>query len=116
MRIKLAASVLAAGLALSAAAAALAATPVSPGQLAGNPQGYDGMEVSLTAWVRVRGEIGWLQLCDAANTCLYVQRDAGYTGRNLRDQQDQRITIAGRFHAHAVVNNTDVRNVIELHG
>jgi hypothetical protein len=104
-----------AGLALTTAAA-FAVTPASPGQLVGQPQKYDGQEVSVTGWVSIRGNVGWLQLCDSANSCIYLRPSDDYQGPPLRAKEGQRLTFVGRFHSLGVVNHTDVQNVLEVQG
>lgn len=98
------------------AAPAFAATTASPGQLVGQPQKYDGQEVTVTGWVQIRGNAGWLQLCDDANSCLYMRPTADYEGTPLRSKVNQRLTFAGKFHALGVVNHTDVQNVLDVDG
>lgn len=95
---------------------ALAVTPASPGQLVGNPQQYAGQEVSVTGWVSIRGNVGWVQLCDKAMSCIYLKDSRDYQGRPLRSLEGQRLTFVGRFQPLATVNHTDVQNVLVVQG
>lgn len=98
------------------AAPALASTAASPGQLVGQPHRFDGQEVTVTGWVQVRGNVGWLQLCDDANSCVYLRPTDDYHGAPLRSLVNQRLTFAGTFHSLGVVNHTDVQDVLDVHG
>ena len=103
-----------AALALSAGVAS-AVTPVSPGQLVGRPNEFDGQVVSVTGWVQFRGG-GWAQLCDNGQACIYLRRSDDYHGGPLSDLENQRVTFSGVFHAHGVINSTNVVDVLDVQG
>jgi hypothetical protein len=96
-------------LALAAAltASASAALSASIGQLTAHPGQFDGENVSVTGYLKIRGEVGWLQLCDEATTCIYLDN-----AEPLRAKVDQRVTLEGRFLAHATLRFTPVNNVL----
>jgi hypothetical protein len=98
-------SALAAAAALTASASA--ALNVSIGQITAHPGQFDGENVSVTGYVKIRGEVGWLQLCDEATTCIYLDN-----AEPLRAKVDQRVTLEGHFLAHATLRFTPVNNVL----
>ncbi len=98
---------LAATAALTASALAAPVQPVSIGQLVGNPTGWDGQSVSVTGTVMIRGEANWLQLCDDAMTCIYLDN-----AESARAKTGQKLTFFGKFLAHDVVRYTPIRNVL----
>jgi len=98
---------LAATAALSASAIAAPVTPVSIGQLVGNPNGWDGQSVSVTGTVMVRGDALWLQLCDDAMTCIYLDN-----AESSRAKAGQKLTFYGKFLAHDTLRYTPVKNVL----
>ena len=101
---------LAAMSALTVSAPAAPAGPVQPvsiGQLVGNPTGWDGQSVSVTGTVMIRGEANWLQLCDDAMSCIYLDN-----AESARAKAGQKLTFYGKFLAHDVVRYTPIRNVL----
>lgn len=116
MRTKLiSAAVAAAGALAFAAGNAMAVTAVSPGQLVGRPNEFDGQTVSVTGWVQFRGG-GWAQLCDNGTACIYLRRSDDYHGRPLSELENQRLTFSGVFHASGVINSTNVVDVLDVQG
>lgn len=93
---------------------ALAITNVSVGQLSGRSQEFDGEHVSVTGTVQIRGEGNFAQLCDEAETCIYLDRGVKYDGADFATLTGTRITLNGRFHAAGIVKNTRVQNVLEV--
>jgi hypothetical protein len=83
--------------------------PASIGQIVARPAEYAGKHVSVTGTVLVRGEALWLQLCDEAMTCLYLDH-----ADRVRDSAGQRMTLSGTFLAHATLRFTPVDNVLVL--
>ena len=49
----------------------------------------------------------WLQLCDEAMTCIYLDN-----AESARDKAGQKLTFYGKFLAHDVLRYTPVRNVL----
>jgi len=98
---------LAATAALATPAAAQVPIPASIGQIVSRPMEYDGKHISVTGTVMVRGEALWLQLCDEAMTCIYLDH-----ADNLRSSAGTRMTLSGNFLAHATLRFTPVNNVL----
>ncbi len=98
---------LAATAALTVSALAAPVTAVSIGRLVGNPTGWDGQNVSVTGTVMIRGDANWLQLCDDAMTCIYLDN-----AESARAKTGQKLTFYGKFLAHDVVRYTPISNVL----
>ncbi len=92
---------------LAAPAAAQVPIPASIGQIVSRPMEYDGKHLSVTGTVMVRGTALWLQFCDEAMTCIYLDH-----ADNLRSQAGDRLTLSGNFLAHATVRFTPIKNVL----
>ncbi|HZO94925.1 MAG TPA: hypothetical protein VFB22_14370 [Candidatus Baltobacteraceae bacterium] len=93
--------------ALTATALAAPVQPVSIGQLVGNPNGWDGQNVSVTGTVMIRGDALWLQLCDGAMSCIYLDN-----AESARAKAGQTLTFYGKFLAHDTVRYTPINNVL----
>jgi len=96
---------------LSAPAAAQVPIPASIGQIVARPMEDDGKHISVTGTVYVRGEALWLQLCDEAMTCIYLDH-----ADDLRAKAGNKMTLAGHFLAHAELRYTPVNNVLVVEG
>ncbi len=102
---------LAAAAALTAPVSAQVPIPASIGQIVARPMEYDGKHLSVTGTVLVRGDALWLQLCDDAMTCIYLDH-----AENLRKSAGQKMTLSGHFLAHAELRYTPVANVLVVEG